>query len=390
MAVIRAQRIHLIAVGVQREREVLVLDDPEVAVEAALEVGRLLLELVGERRILPDLVCEAGAAQLRVVGVALQLAGRPREAGQPAVPVGDRVPRILPALVLEACLLVAALVGDVAVAQQIGVLVDPVQRRPRLVLELAHELPVPGPAFVLVEQHDVQRRRVGAAVIGRMRPLLERRHLAVAHLVQDPTRVLVAEVVDLRALPQPEHAKRGGRELRRERQRLQAGEDAVPAEHGHEPRQTGGGEAFAGSDRRREAKRGKIDETAPVGDPERIPVTLQPGSVSDPALQVCFHALAAPFLSRRLLLGLPAGVGKGGGDLEIRRPPAVGLDVDLEGQALLVDPGRSGRGDRRCTAVRVSLVRKEQLAVLDPTAVLALLLERILDLEEVGEVGRRL
>ena len=151
---------------------------------------------VGERRILPDEPRESRAADLRVVGVPLQLAGGPGEARQLAVAVRDRVPRVLPALVLEAGLLVAALVPDVAVAPEIGVVVDPGERRARLVLEVAHELAVAGPALVLVEQHHVERRRVGAAVVGRVRALLERRHLAVAHLVEDPAGILVAEVVD--------------------------------------------------------------------------------------------------------------------------------------------------------------------------------------------------
>ena len=146
--------------------------------------------------VLPDEPRQPRAADLRVVGVALQLAGRPREARQPAVAVRDRVPRVLPALVLEAGLLVAALVPDVAVALEVGVLVDPGERRARLVLEVAHELAVARPALVLVQQHDVERRRVGAAVVGRVRALLERRHLAVAHLVEDAARILVAEVVD--------------------------------------------------------------------------------------------------------------------------------------------------------------------------------------------------
>ena len=80
-------------------------------------------------------------------------------------------------------------------AREVRVLVDPVQRRARLDLELAHERAVAGPALVLVEQDDVQRRRVGGAVVRRVRALLERRHLPVAHLVEDPPGVLVAEVV---------------------------------------------------------------------------------------------------------------------------------------------------------------------------------------------------
>ena len=128
--VVRGERVDLAAVGVEREREVLAVLDPEVAVEAPLEVGGLASRA---RRRTPRPSRsrgEARAADLGVVGVALELARRAREARQSAVAVGDRVPGVLPALVLEAGLLVAALVGDVAVALQVGVLVDPV-RAPR-------------------------------------------------------------------------------------------------------------------------------------------------------------------------------------------------------------------------------------------------------------------
>ena len=246
-------------------------------------------------RVLPDAAREPGAAHLRVVRVALELARRAREAGEPPVAVRDRVPGVLPALVLEPGLLVAALVRDVAVALEVGVLVDPVERGPRLVLELAHELAVAGPALVLVEQHDVERRRVGAAVVRRVRPLLERGHLAVAHLVQDPARVLVAEVVDARSLPLAERAQRRRRELGRERQRLQAREDAVAAEHRHEPGQARGGQAAAAGDERREAQRGEVDEAAAVG-----------------------RASAAP--SRTRGAARPSSHGRGSRSIVLRRP----------------------------------------------------------------------
>ena len=239
MAVVGGQRVDLAAVGVERDGEVLAVLDPEVPVEAALEVGGLLLEPVGEGRVLPDLPGQPGAAHLGVVGVALQLAGRPREAGQVAVAVGDRVPGVLPALVLQPGLLVAALVGDVAVALRSAYSSIQFEGGPRRVLEVPHERGVAGPALVLVEQHHEQRRGVGGAVVRRVRPLLEGGQLAVAHLVQDAAGILVAEVVDPRALPLGQRRQRGRRELGGERQRLQAGEDAVPAEHRHEPRQAG-------------------------------------------------------------------------------------------------------------------------------------------------------
>ena len=56
-----------------------------------------------------------------------------------------------------------------------------------------------------------------------MRPLLERGQLAEALLVEDPPRVLVAEVVDTRPLPYPELMQRGRRQLGRERERLLIG-----------------------------------------------------------------------------------------------------------------------------------------------------------------------
>ena len=122
----------------------------------------------------------------------------------------------------------------------VGVLIDPVQSRPRLAFELADKACVTGPALVLVEEHDIERRGVGGTVVRRVRALFEGRHLAVAHLVGDAPGILIAEVVDSGSLPVAEGAKRRGGELGRERERLQAGEDAVSSEHGHEPRQPGG------------------------------------------------------------------------------------------------------------------------------------------------------
>ena len=192
---------------------------------------------------------------------------------------GDRVPGVLPALVLEPGLLVAALVRDVTVVHQVGVVVDPGERRPGLALERANQAAVAGPALVLVEQHDVERRGVGGAVVRRVRSLLERGHLAVPHLVEDPAWILVAEVVDATSLPVPERLDGRRCELRREGQRLQAREDAVAAEHGHEPRQAGSRKAVPSRDRRREAQRGEVDEAASIGRLQRVRVGFEARSV---------------------------------------------------------------------------------------------------------------
>ena len=86
--------------------------------------------LAAQCGVVPHLARQPRRPALGVVDVALHLAGRARRRRQRAVGEHDRVPRILPALVVEAGLLVAALVLDVAVAVAIAVVVDPRRARP--------------------------------------------------------------------------------------------------------------------------------------------------------------------------------------------------------------------------------------------------------------------
>ncbi len=60
----------------------------------------------------------------------------------------------------------------------------------------------------------IERGGVRRAVVGGVRPLLERGQLAVAHLVEDATRVLVPEVVELGALAGAERPQGGRRPAR--------------------------------------------------------------------------------------------------------------------------------------------------------------------------------
>ncbi len=221
-----------------------------------------------------------------------------------------------------------------------------------------------------------------------MRPLLERCHLAVAHLVEDPARVLVAEVVDARPLPLAEGEQRRGRQLGRERERLQAREDAVPAEHGHEPREAGRGQALPRRDRRREAQSREVDQAPLVGRLQRVRVALDPRRGLQPAREVLLHVLP-PALAGELRPLVPLAVAEeGGDDVEPGRPLAVRLDRRREREAVLVDLRRSRGRDQRRPAVGVALVAEPQhAAALDPGHVLPLLGERVLDLEEVGEVA---
>ena len=172
---------------------------PEVLVEAALQLGRLAAR-AARRASSSSQTSRASRARahLRVVDVALDLAGRARQLRERAVGEEDRVPRVLPALVLEAGLGVPALVLDVAVAVAVAVARRSSASAARASVSSSRtSVGVARPALVLVEQDEEERRRVGAAVVGRVRPLLERGQLAEPELVEDLARLLVAEVVDL-------------------------------------------------------------------------------------------------------------------------------------------------------------------------------------------------
>jgi hypothetical protein len=100
VADVRGQAVHGPLVAVQRQRKVLPVGEPEVGVEAPLELRRFALEPVGQLRVVPDLSRQAGAPHLGVVHVALDLTRGARQLGQRAVGESNRVPRVLPALVL--------------------------------------------------------------------------------------------------------------------------------------------------------------------------------------------------------------------------------------------------------------------------------------------------
>ena len=221
-----------------------------------------------------------------------------------------------------------------------------------------------------------------------MRPLLEGGHLAEAQLVQDAARVLVAEVVAARPLPQSQGHQRRPRELRRERQRLEAGEDAVAAEHGHEPRQAGGRQVMAGQRDGREAQRREVDQAALVGPVQRVPVAGEPRRLVQPLLETALH-VGARLLRVALVLGLGDAVAAGaapGRHVQVGRPLCVRLHVGAERQPVVIDGTGCGGRHPGLAHVGLAAVAEHQPAVVDVRVVLTLLLEVVLDLEEVGEV----
>jgi hypothetical protein len=178
--------------------------------------------------------------------------------------------------VVEAGLGIAALVLDVAILVAIAVVVDPGHGGARLALDVAHELVVPRPALVFLEQDEEQHRAVGGAVVGRVRPILERGQLAQADLVQDLPRLGVPERIVLARLQEGQRPERGRRQLGDEGERLEAGEQAIAPEHRHEP-----GEARRRQGTRRdadlEAQGGQVDQAAAVDIAQRLPARDHPG-----------------------------------------------------------------------------------------------------------------
>ena len=143
-AIVRCQRVHLRTVGIEREREVAAIGQPEIVVESTLEVGASC----------SSRSAKAGSFQT-AVPTGRRAAWRRRRTPAARRSPGEAGSR--PSLneiefqesfqdwFSSPGLLVPALVRDVAVAHEVGELVDPVECGASLVLQVADELPVAGP-----------------------------------------------------------------------------------------------------------------------------------------------------------------------------------------------------------------------------------------------------
>src|SRR6266516_1748136 len=114
---------------------------------------------------MPERTTKPRVAHLGVVDVALKLARGTWQARERAIGEQDRVPGILPALVLQAGLRVAAAVLDVAITIAVPVCVDPVQRSSGFQLQLPYQLSIASPALDLIEQDEEERRDVGSSIV---------------------------------------------------------------------------------------------------------------------------------------------------------------------------------------------------------------------------------
>src|SRR5262249_23493018 len=153
---------------------------------------------------------QSGATYLRIVGISLDLTGSARRGRQRAVVEQDGIPGILPALVVEAQLGLA-FVLDVAVAVAVAEFVDPVDRSAGVGLKRAHQVSIASPAFVLIQQHQEERRGVTGAVVRRLRPFVETCQLAKAQLMQDASRLFFRKRDLLLSLSVRQRPERGSR-----------------------------------------------------------------------------------------------------------------------------------------------------------------------------------
>ena len=226
-----------------------------------------------------------------------------------------------------------------------------------------------------------------------MRALLERGELPEAELVQDLSRLGVPERVVALRLEEGQRHEGRLREVGDERKRLVARDQAVAAEERHEPGKARGRHRLPLPQHGRvEAQRRQVDQAARVDVLERAPGRLERGRPRQPFLEArgSFRLrldVAVPVARTLERIGI---AGQRRDDLEASAPLGVRFDPDAERDALLVELGLTrGRADPRLADVALARVAQDEAALLDVLRARPLLLHRILDLEQVGEVGAR-
>ena len=304
MADVRRERVDPVLLAVERERvEAAALLAPERLVEALAQLGRLALEPVGQVAVAPDLARQLGHPQLRVVDVALHLARRDRPGRLAPVVEELGVVGVLPGLVLEPALR-PPVVLDEPVAVEVAVLVDPVQR--------AHGR--------LAQRRARTRRRPSSATPprgGRGRAASRRPCRSSAGTRSSrpcrcgprgrscPARRRWTDRPRC-AWSVGERGQRVPRQLGPEDERLEARDQRVAAEHGHEPRHPGGEElalraaARAGAARRGRRPSGRTWRGAAASSPGAAePASARPVSDARTRSSSAPNRCSAPVSARR-------------------------------------------------------------------------------------------
>src|SRR5690606_13154074 len=233
--------------------------------------------------------------------------------------------------------------------------------------------------LVLIEDDEEKRRGIRGPVVRRVWTLAEVSQLTIAQLMQDLARLRVPEVVNLDRLVRTEGEQGGPGQLWYERDGLQARDETVPAEQGHEPRQARGRQRGVGHALRVVPERGKVGETAAVHLAQLVPIRLQARCRSEPLLQIdrSLRGVGALRNHRAARRGHP-NADRGG-------PGSPWRQAHPEGQGLV--------GEVRLRRAYVGLAAEvaSPVAEGDPVRAVppierALLLEFVLDLKQIREV----
>jgi hypothetical protein len=214
--------------------------------------------------------------------------------------------------------------------------------------------------------------------------------LAVPQFVRDLSRLRIAEVVVLAGLEAGERAQRVRGQRRVERQGLVRGDEAVPAEQGHEPGEAGCEQAGLRVVPRMEPQRGQVHQALPVGIAQRAGVAVQRGRLVEPLRQAQRHvgmqladpAVAGPQRHRPDLRDDP--------HVDAGLPPASGRQPHMPAHRI------SGEGTGLIEVyaggapVPVGLIAQDDAPVAHFPRDLPALAPVVLELQQIGEVGREL
>ena len=244
MAHVGGARVDGSLVGVEGEREVPPVGEPEPIVELALQVRRPLVPL-GSQPVVAAEGRDRRTGEEGGIHVALHLAERDGCAGEGPVGEGDAVPRVLPALVDEPVLVESRVLHE-SVAVAVAVAEDPLERPIGRLDEVVGIVGKAAPACELAEDDDEERRGIRRAVVHRAAAEREVGRGAEPHLVEDASRLLLGCGIHSGALQFGEGAERAEGERGVDRQRHQRGEQRVSTEQGHEPRCAGSDDGAVG------------------------------------------------------------------------------------------------------------------------------------------------
>ena len=243
VALVGPDRVHRALLTVEGEGVGRPVRDPERSLEAGSEMLGVLRQSHGERGVAKS-SRQPGHPNARVVRVGLDFDQGDRPVGDPAVPIADRVGRVLPAMLDQAAMCPAPIL-DEAVAVEVAVVLHPLERGKGIRPELLHEPEVAGPVIGLAEQDEPEGRHVSRPVVPAERYLAGPGHLTAAYLMRDLPRLRVSGRIVRGGLEGRQDPERIDGQAGVHEKRPEAGQDCIAAEQRREPGDASGQESLA-------------------------------------------------------------------------------------------------------------------------------------------------